>query len=214
MAEGRMLKKRISRSKKFASLKSDRARMLYLMIYPHTDIRGRMESDPDLIKSQVVPRLSLSERQIMEYLLDLASVGLILLWRNDGDLYLEITRFEDFQSLREDREAPSVIDDPTPEQLQEYSCINPGELPFKGKDKVKVKVKVKYKECVFLVDGEYENLIKKIGKEKTEKAIEILNNYKMAKGKKYKSDYHAILNWVINKIEKEGGHKKYGIVDD
>lgn len=178
MAEGRMLKKRISRSKKFASLKSDRARMLYLMIYPHTDVKGRMEADPDLIKSQVVPRLSLSERQIMEYLQDMASTGLILLWRENGDLYLEITRFEDFQSLREDREAPSTIHDPTPEQLQEFTCIDPGELPFKGKDKVKVKVK--YKECVFLTDDEYQKLIKKIGEEKTEKTIEVLNNYNMA----------------------------------
>jgi hypothetical protein len=126
MAEGRMLKKRISRSKKFAALKSHRTRMLYLMLYPHTDIKGRMEADPDLIKSEIVPRLSLSENQIYEDLKILARIGLILLWRNNDDLYLEITRFDDFQSLREDREAPSKIDDPTPEQLLEFCGTSDG----------------------------------------------------------------------------------------
>jgi hypothetical protein len=31
-----------------------------------------------------------------------------------------------------------------------------------------------------------------------------MNNYKGATGKKYKSDYLAILNWVIDKVKKEG----------
>ena len=33
--------------------------------------------------------------------------------------------------------------------------------------------------------------------------IEILNNYKGSKGKKYKSDYMAILNWVVERYNEE-----------
>lgn len=38
MAEGRMLKKNISQSKKLALLKNDSARLLYTWILPHLDI--------------------------------------------------------------------------------------------------------------------------------------------------------------------------------
>ena len=33
--------------------------------------------------------------------------------------------------------------------------------------------------------------------------IQILDNYKGANGKKYKSDYRAILNWVVDKYNEE-----------
>lgn len=33
----------------------------------------------------------------------------------------------------------------------------------------------------------------------TERLIEILDNYKGATGKTYKSDYRAILNWVVTR---------------
>ena len=34
-------------------------------------------------------------------------------------------------------------------------------------------------------------------------SIEILNNYKLSSGKRYKSDYHTILNWVIERVSKD-----------
>jgi hypothetical protein len=35
-----------------------------------------------------------------------------------------------------------------------------------------------------------------------------LNNYKGANGKKYKSDYLAVLNWVVDKAKKEGKYEQ------
>lgn len=64
--------------------------------------------------------------------------------------------------------------------------------------------KVKYKECVFLTPAEHEKLSKAHGPERLNSMIEILNNYKMQNGKKYKSDYHAILNWVAEKVKLKG----------
>lgn len=43
--------------------------------------------------------------------------------------------------------------------------------------------------------------------------IEILDNYKGAKGKRYKSDYRAILSWVVNRLEddkRKGGIQASG----
>jgi len=75
------------------------------------------------------------------------------------------------------------------------------------KDKKKKKEKKKYAEHVSLSEKEYDKLINEYGESKTKKFIQKLNNYKGAKGKKYKSDYRAILNWVVDYFEeKENKH--------
>ncbi len=61
--------------------------------------------------------------------------------------------------------------------------------------------KIQYAEFVTMTNVEYEKLINTYGKEFTERCIETLDNYKGSSGKKYKSDYRAILNWVIEKVE-------------
>lgn len=66
--------------------------------------------------------------------------------------------------------------------------------------------KIKRSEFVSLSDIEYEKLILRLGTEdRVKRAIEILCNYKGAHGKKYKSDYKAILSWCIKRLEKEEG---------
>lgn len=60
--------------------------------------------------------------------------------------------------------------------------------------------KVKYADDVSLTENEYNSLVERVGsKQAADECIEILSNYKGANGKKYKSDYKAILNWVIDK---------------
>ena len=64
--------------------------------------------------------------------------------------------------------------------------------------------KIKYAEFVKMTEVEYSKLCKKHGKEFTTLCVDKLNNYKGSKGKKYKSDYRAILSWVIDEIKKSG----------
>lgn len=71
-----------------------------------------------------------------------------------------------------------------------------------GKNKTVIK-KTAYAELVLLTINEYDNLIEKYGYEATHRMIEILDNYKGAVGKKYKSDYKAILNWVVKRYDEE-----------
>ena len=51
---------------------------------------------------------------------------------------------------------------------------------------------------------EYDKLVQKHGSDNTTVLIDILNSYKGSNGKKYKSDYLAILNWVVDRAKKDG----------
>lgn len=67
--------------------------------------------------------------------------------------------------------------------------------------------KRKYAEFVSMTESEYQKLLDEHGEENTKELISILNNYKGSKGKKYKSDYLAILNWVVDRLyEKQSKH--------
>ena len=139
MADGRMLKKAISTSKKLAAVKTDSARLLYSWLLAHLDIEGRFSAEPDVVKGYVVPRLkSMTVTKIEKYLLDLAENKLILLYTANSDRYLELVKFKDFQTLREGREAASIIPEPTspvatPVELPESSGLSKDKV---SKDKV------------------------------------------------------------------------------
>ena len=63
--------------------------------------------------------------------------------------------------------------------------------------------KKKYAEAVTMTEEEYQKLSEQHSKAFVDKCIEILNNYKLSSGKRYKSDYHTILNWVIERVSKD-----------
>lgn len=61
-------------------------------------------------------------------------------------------------------------------------------------------VKVKFSDFVSFTSEEHQKLLDEFGEKDTIELITILNNYKGAKGKKYKSDYLAIRNWVVDRM--------------
>lgn len=69
--------------------------------------------------------------------------------------------------------------------------------------------KEKISEFVSLTLEEKNKLVNELGVTRYNKCIEILNNYKGSSGKKYKSDYHAIRNWVIDKSKSMNGNSRY-----
>lgn len=72
--------------------------------------------------------------------------------------------------------------------------------------------KLSYTPLVSLSLKEYENLCNQYGITSVDRMIEILDGYKAAKGKKYKSDYGAIKKWVVNawKDEQAAAARKGG----
>lgn len=131
MAEGRMLKRAVSDSRRLSELKTDSARLLWTWILPYLDIEGRYLADPNLIKGKIVPRLkTFNPENVVEYLADMNKVGLIILYESDGEKYLQYRNFHEFQKLRKDREGKSKIPAPpliqnTPAILQESSRSYP-----------------------------------------------------------------------------------------
>jgi hypothetical protein len=93
-------------------------------------------------------------------------------------------------------------EDIEPKQL---SLIPETKTPTKPKKEIPKK---KYADYVSMTEQEFQKLVAKLGIEDAYGCIEILNSYKGANGKKYKSDYLAIKNWVIARLIKD---KKDGI---
>jgi hypothetical protein len=149
MASGRMLKKNVSTSKKLSSLKSDSSRLVWTWLLAHLDVAGRFSGEPDVVKGSVVPRLKhLSEKRVEEILKELNDASLIRIYRVDGEKYLELTRFEDFQNLRVDREGESKIPEPidNKEDRDNKSGSSPGVVresstALRDRDKDKDKLK-------------------------------------------------------------------------
>lgn len=82
----------------------------------------------------------------------------------------------------------------------------------KEKEKSTKTRKLSFGEFVTMTSEEHQKLIGRLGPESTARAIEILDNYKGSKGKKYKSDYRAILSWVVDKLTEQkprGDPKRY-----
>lgn len=135
MADGRMLKKAISDSRRLAELESDTNRLLYTWMIPHLDVEGRITADPDLFKGKVAPRLkNVTPEKVVSALDDMARVGLILLYEVDGDKYLELYNFHKHNKVREDREGKSLI--PPPTDLPDNSGRTQGQVKL-SKDKLR-----------------------------------------------------------------------------
>ena len=60
--------------------------------------------------------------------------------------------------------------------------------------------KKEYAQYVHMTKKEHEKLILEYGKDATGRMIRKLDNYKGSNGKKYNSDYRAILSWVVEEM--------------
>lgn len=63
--------------------------------------------------------------------------------------------------------------------------------------------KIKYAEFVRMTEEEHRKLVEQYGENATARMITVLDNYKGQSGKTYKSDYRAILNWVVERVQEE-----------
>ena len=225
MADGRMLKRAVSTSRRLADLKTDSARLLYTWIIPHLDIEGRFYADPAMVKGSVVPRIkSFTEAKIEECLADMAAVGLITLYTVDSDRYLQLRKFKDHQNLRTNKEAKSIIppslimDDsrPTPVQLPEHSGntpiqdkiredklskIKPADAPFilPSKEEIQESSDPKIEECI-------QQVCARLYEEKIFPEVHAFKN-KMLKGKKNgRGVLHVLTRCYLAKPEDPWGY--------
>jgi len=140
-----MLKKVISESKSLGNLHSDSARLLYTWLIPWLDIEGRHSADPEIIKGHIFPKVKTMTISRIKGLLDeLSQAGLIILYRDNDEICLQLIKFKEHQSLKPDREAPSKIAEPKPENIitPENSGLNPENSPLSKVKISKVKIRI------------------------------------------------------------------------
>lgn len=68
--------------------------------------------------------------------------------------------------------------------------------------------KIHFADFVSMTNAENEKLVSTYGKDFVDQCISVLDNYKGASGKTYKSDYRAILSWVIDKVKEQQAKNK------
>lgn len=102
--------------------------------------------------------------------------------------------------------------DPEPDSPGDDDATTPPPLTPEQQKKADKAKKYKYAEFVSLTRDEYAKLCEEFSEEAAKAMIDILNNYKGSKGKKYKSDYLTIRGWVKDKYyedqQKNGTERK------
>lgn len=213
----RIIKETICSSDNLNRLNAD-AEILFYRLMVQADDFGRFDARPAIIRAACYPLKldTISEQDITSWLIDLMATELIFIYEVNDRRYLQFIKWDRHQQRRASK---SKFPDPAGCNIVETHDIS-GELlqspdincnqeisnvpvfVFENREsnaEPKPK-KIKYAEFVSMTEEEYQKLVDKHGEADTLRLIEILNNYKGSSGKKYKSDYLAILNWVIDKL--------------
>jgi hypothetical protein len=213
MANARMINKRICKSKKFAALKTDRSRVLYWMIYPNLDQEGRFTGDPEEIKEDCCPKLKYTIKKIAESIIDLADVGLLILYEYEDEPIIEYTKFEPFQpGIRKDREAPSQY--PSPDQVPDNSRSTPAlylslSLYLKKENKPSSNIVFDFTQKKFLNITEEDKTIWKEAYPGCDIKQELLKmrSWLIADPKRQKTQYKRFINNWLARVQNQGGTK-------
>ena len=78
---------------------------------------------------------------------------------------------------------------------------NVNENDIKKINKKNAEPKKHFADFVTMTNAEYEKLVSTYGKDFANQCVTVLDNYKGSNGKTYKSDYRAILSWVVDKVK-------------
>lgn len=137
--KSRLIFTRICGSKKFNRLPGSDSRLLYLLLYLHTDDFGRFEAEPLSIKRNVVPGFDWSLLHVGKLLIEIARVGLIEIYVAKGEIYGVVVAFNDFQRFKRGKVAqfPPPQDIVPNEQLAAlfFPDYSTDQLQFGLKDK-------------------------------------------------------------------------------
>lgn len=225
MARIRTIKPEFWDDEKLASISRD-ARLLFIGIWNQADDYGVVKGHPSWLKNKIFPYDEIRPADFQKWVSELEAIRAIIPFNHDLERYFFIRTFPDHQHVNR----PSETRNPAPpdnileqsQQIQgelltdqgglsEGSVRAHGSKVREGKGKVRDKEsKSKYADAVFLTEEEHQELLKRHGPEITQKAIVILNNYIMSKGKNYKSHYHTILGWPLKEALGNGNGSQPG----
>lgn len=146
----------------------------------------------------------LSVQQIKTALKKLIATNNLTSTATNKNRLITVVNYSKFQSNIEGLATSQVTSQQQTTNKQVTTDKNIKNLKELKEEKIKSKPKKKFSESVKLTEEEHQKLIVLYGSEiNANEAIEILNDYIMSKGDKYKSHYHVMKKngWV---------HKEYG----
>lgn len=217
MARGRLITRRIGKSKKIANLKSDRSRFLYCVIYTHADCEGKFFGDPEEIKQECLGlNLRYSTRKVAESVIDMANVGLLILYEHEKVPFIQFIDFKKNQpGIRLDREAPSSI--PSPHKSQINSRVTPSlylklKLNISKLSKVKEEIYFSFEERKFfnIKIEDKAGWLDAYPAVDIEAQLRIMREWLLANPSKKKSNYRQFINNWLNREQNKGGSQKPG----
>jgi len=178
---------------------------VYLLLvanYKETEWRGIKIGRGQLIVSvkTLSEKLGISVRSVRTCLEKLKTTNNLTIKTTNKYSIVTISKYDDYQIFenKNDKQNDKQIVTKTTTDI-EYKNTEYTEIERKENKKEKKA----YADFVTMAEVEYEKLVLKYGKDATDWMIEKLSTYKGAKGVKYKSDYLAILNWVVDKLKRE-----------
>lgn len=143
-------------------------------------------------------RWSLSTPTVQKILKEFVADERITVERSNVVNIITVLNYERYQSNAE------------PQQQDLFSQQVPNGQPPKSKPPSKPKpTKHKYAPEVLLTEEEYGKLVAEHGEDGAKWMIQKLDDYKASRGTTYKSDYRAILNWVVGEYQKQKQYGKY-----
>lgn len=216
MAEKRMFAKSIVLSDAFLDMPMS-ARCLYFTMGMLADDDGFVSAPKSIMRQCGASQDDMAVLIQKRYVLAFES-GVIVIkhWRINNylrqDRYSETTYLEEKATLTIDAKGAYTelgIPGGIPSGNPDKNRIDKNRLD-KNREEENTRARA---ENVTMTDAEYQKLIDKYGEKETSRLIEILDNYKGQSGKKYKSDYRAILNWVVDRLQEEKKNKPASFED-
>lgn len=179
---------------------------LYIFLISSADDEGRLKLTPTMMKPRLYPFNDYTQEAFDADLMKLEEIGLVHRYTVGETAYLCHPNWTRYQKIN--RPTPSLC--PPCDSLNTHGGLTEDSLLIEKKgievsiDKPALSAhaeKKQYAEAVLLSEPEWGKLVVKFGKPVARQLVDTLSSCKLAKGYKYKSDYHAILNWVVEKCK-------------
>jgi hypothetical protein len=180
---------------------------LYIFLISAADDEGRLKLNSALMRSRAYPFNDYTQEQFDADLAKLEEISLVLPYTVDGADYLCHPNWTRYQKIN--RPTPSLC--PPCDSLSNHGALTEDSLLVEENRKevsidsaamsAHAPEKKQYADSVLLSEPEWEKLVAKFGEPVARQLVDTLSSAKLAKGYKYKSDYHAILTWVVEKCK-------------
>ena len=156
-------------------------------------------------RNSIGRQLNISSSKVQRVLKIFEDDGQIEQQTNNQNRLISIVNWDKYQENEQQMNTNKNVKNNKNERMKENKNI-----------KKEQEEKIHFAEFVTMTNVEYNKLVNTYSKEFADQCITVLDNYKGSNGKKYKSDYRAILNWVVDRVNQDKLKKQNnkGRIDD